>query len=150
MKFKCLLLSVLLLCSCSPLLQPDFETPTVSVSGIRILPGSEIVPTFEIGLHVVNPNRTALKLQGLSYQVELEGHQVLFGATSRLPVIDAYGEGTVTLQARPDLVNTVRLFSDLMSSPRDTFEYAFSAALDVGSFFPKIRVKKSGQLRLKE
>ncbi len=150
MKIKtlALLLIVLVLSSCAPLLQSGFETPSVSLTNFKVLPGNELVPTFEIGLHVVNPNRVALKLQGLSYQVELEGHQILYGVANQLPVIDAYGQGDVVLQARPDLFSTLKLFSALMNQPRETFGFNFNATLDIGTFFPKIKVTKSGEISL--
>jgi LEA14-like dessication related protein len=150
MKIKSLILMVILtgLCSCAPFLQSAFETPTVSLTSFNVLPGNELVPTFEIGLHVVNPNRTALKLQGLTYQVELEGHQILYGVANQLPVIEAYGQGDVVLQAQPDLFNTLKLFSSLLKQPRETFTYNFNATLDVGTFWPKIKVNKNGQISL--
>jgi len=150
MKIKtlALLLIVLVLSSCAPLLQSGFETPSVSLTNFKVLPGNELVPTFEIGLHVVYPNRVALKLQGLSYQVELEGHQILYGVANQLPVIDAYGQGDVVLQARPDLFSTLKLFSALMNQPRETFGFNFNATLDIGTFFPKIKVTKSGEISL--
>lgn len=132
---------------CAPLL-PNFETPTVNVSSFRVLPGNSIVPTFEIGLHVINPNRMALELQGLSYNVELEGYRVLSGVSNKLPVIEAYGEGDVLLQARPDLFSTISLFTDLMNQPRDMFKFNLEALLDVGGLMPKIRVQKKGELSM--
>lgn len=152
MKIKSLILIVSLsfLCSCSPFLQRDFETPSVSLASFNVLPGNELVPTFEIGLHVVNPNRSALKLQGLTYQVELEGHQILYGVANQLPVIEAYGQGDVVLQAQPDLFSTLKLFSSLLSRPREIFAYNFNATLDVGTFWPKIKVNKNGQISLVE
>lgn len=142
-----ILVTLLLMFSCAPL-QPGFETPTVNVSSFRVLPSNSIVPTFEIGLHVVNPNRMALKLRGLSYTVDLEGHQVLNGVASQLPIIEAYGEGDVLLQAHPDLFSTLNLFTDLMNRPREKFSFNLNAFLDVGGLMPKIKVSKNGQLSL--
>ncbi len=143
-----LCLSVLLVISaCAPLL-PSYETPTVNVSSFRILPGNNVVPTFEIGLHVINPNRMALKLQGLSYNVELEGYRVLSGVANELPVIAAYGEGDVVLKAQPDLFSTISLFTDLMNQPRDIFKFNLEALLDIGGLMPKIRVQKAGEVAL--
>lgn len=143
-----LILTLIFVSSCAPFLQSGFETPSVSLTNFKVLPGNELVPTFEIGLHVVNPNRVALKLQGLSYQVELEGHQILYGVANQLPVIEAYGQGDVVLQARPDLFSTLKLFSSLMNQPRDTFGFNFNAELDIGTFFPKIKVIRSGEISL--
>jgi len=134
-----------MLCSCATL-SPDFEQPTVNVSSFRMLPSNSLVPRFEIGLHVINPNRIPLKLFGLAYEVELEGHRVLTGVASELPVIGAYAEGDVLLQASPDLFSSISLFTDLMNQPREKFQFNFSARLDVGKFLPKIRVEKSGEI----
>jgi LEA14-like dessication related protein len=149
LKFKNLLLVLLfLLVGCAPLL-PRFEEPTVNLTSFRVLPGHSIVPTFEIGLHVINPNRLALKLQGLSYNVELEGYRILSGVASQLQEIGAYAEGDVLLQARPDLFSTISLFTDLLNQPRDKFSYNLEAFLDVGGLMPKIRIHKEGELSLK-
>ncbi len=141
------LLLLLLLLGCASL-RPDFEKPTVNVTSFRMIPAEGVVPRFEIGLHVINPNRTPLKLQGLAYNVDLEGHRILTGVSNKLPVIEAYGEGDVLLQASPDLFSTISLFTDLMNQPRESFEFKLQAALDVGGLLPKIRVEKSGQVSL--
>jgi len=138
---------VFLLVGCAHL-SPSFETPTVNVSSFRVLPGSGMVPTFEIVLHVTNPNRIALKLLGLSYHVELEGYRILSGVSNQLPVIEAYGEGDLLLQVSPDLFSTISLFTDLMSQPRDKFTFNLEALLDVGRLMPKIRVYKEGKVSL--
>lgn len=146
-KLSCFLLGMFVFLStgCATL-SPDFEQPGVSVSSFRMLPSNSIVPKFEIGLHVINPNRIPLKLFGMTYDIELEGHRVLTGVVSELPMIGAYGEGDVLLQAAPDLFSSISLFTDLMNQPRQTFQFNFSARLDVGKFLPKIHVEKAGEI----
>ncbi|HEY5672329.1 MAG TPA: LEA type 2 family protein [Malonomonas sp.] len=141
------LLGLLLLSACATL-RPNFEEPSVTVTSFRALPSESIAPRFEIGLHVVNPNRSALKLHGLAYNVELEGHRILTGVSNQLPLIAAYGEGDVLLQASPDLFNTINLFAELMTQPRESFRFKLEAQLDVGWLLPKIRVEKSGEISL--
>jgi hypothetical protein len=53
---------------------PGFETPTVGVSSFRVLPSDGGMPQCEIGLDIVNPTRTALKLEGSVYSVVGYGH----------------------------------------------------------------------------
>lgn len=141
----CLTLFVLMF-GCTGL-EPGFETPTVGVSSFRILPSTG-VPQFEIGLHIVNPNRSALKLAGIVYSVTLEGHKVLTGVTSDLPVIAAYGEGDVILLATADLLNSLGLFASLMQTKQDAFAYVLEAKLDIGSFRPRIHVMEKGEISL--
>ena len=151
MKYKQFMLLLMLvgLAGCVQFL-PSFETPTVNVTSFRVLPGQSVIPTFEIGLHVINPNRMALKLEGISYNVELEGYRILSGASNQLPVVEAYGEGDVVLQVQPDLFSTINLFTDLLNQPRDNFHFDLTAYLDVGGFLPKIRVHKDGLISLVE
>jgi LEA14-like dessication related protein len=121
-------------------LEPGFETPTVGITSL--------VPKFEIGLHIVNPNRSSLKLDGLVYSVTLEGHKVLTGVSNNLPTIDAYGEGDIVLIATADLLNSIGLFASLLQSQQEAFDYKLDAKLDIGSFRPRIHVVKEGEISL--
>lgn len=129
-------------------LGPGYETPTVTVSSFKALPSTGTMPSFEIGLRVINPNREALKLQGVAYTVSLEGHELIKGVGNELPVIDAYGEGEFKLTASANLFAGIRLITDLMSSNRDSFSYELEAKLDIGAFRPTIRVRDSGKISL--
>lgn len=128
--------------------QPAFETPTVGVSSFRALPSDGMVPRFEIDLHIVNPNRTSLQLEGIVYSVILEGRKVLSGVSNDLPVIEAYGEGDVTLTATADLLSSISLLSSLMQQPQEKFSYELNARLDIGRFRPNIHVQEKGEISL--
>lgn len=140
-------LLAVLLAGCAGL-RPGWETPTVTVKSVRAIPSQGMLPEFEIDLHIVNPNREALKLAGVSYTVSLEGHELIKGVGNDLPVIEGYGEGVITLNASADLFAGVGLVRELMSSQKDTLSYQFEAKLDPGALRPSIRVKDSGEVSL--
>ena len=144
-----LVTAAVLLAGCAGL-RPGYETPEVTVKSVRAIPSGGVLPEFEIVLHVVNPNREALKLVGVSYTVSLEGHELIQGVGNDLPVIDGYGEGDFTLNASADLFAGVGLIRDLMSSQKDTLSYSFEAKLDPGALRPSIRVKDSGKVSLSQ
>lgn len=129
--------------------RPDYETPTVTVSSFRALPSQGALPNFEIGLRVINPNREPLKLRGVSYTVDLGGHELIKGVGNELPVIEAYGEGDFTLTATPNLLAGIGLVTDLMRLSTDSISYKLQAKLDVGTMRPAIRVTDSGQISLR-
>lgn len=139
--------AMVMLAGCAGM-RPGYETPTVTVKSVRAIPSDGMLPEFEIDLHVVNPNREALKLAGVSYTVSLEGHELIQGVGNDLPVIDGYGEGDFTLNASADLFAGVGLIRDLMSTRKDTLGYSFEAKLDPGALRPSIRVKDSGEVSL--
>ncbi len=129
-------------------MRSDFQTPTVSVSSFKALPSEGIAPRFKIGLHIINPNRTPLKLQGVAYSISLEGHQIITGVANQLPEIAAYGEGDIEVTAAADIFNAIRLIAGLMSQPKDKFDYEFNAKLDVGALIPAIKVIDKGRVSL--
>jgi hypothetical protein len=135
-------LALCLLASCASL-DPDYEKPTVTLSSFRALPSEGMVPAFEIGLRIINPNRQALTLQGVSYTIAVEGHELVKGVAKDLPVIEGYSEEVITLTASANLLAGIRLFGDLMQTSGDSLEYEFEAKLDPG-LFPSMRIRERG------
>lgn len=128
--------------------RPGFETPTVTVNSFRTVPSQGALPDFQIGLRVVNPNREALSLRGVTYTITLNDREVVTGVANDLPVIDAYGQGDVILTASPNLVASIRFVSDLINRPGDSVSYRLEARLDPGRLYPTIRVTDSGRISL--
>lgn len=143
-----ILIAITVVVSACSGLGTGYEKPTVTVSAFRALPSGGILPNFEIDLRVINPNREALNLVGMSYTISLDGHELVKGVGNNLPVIEGYGEGTFTVTAAASMLAGVRLVNDLMNKPSDTFEYRFDAKLDVGRFNRAIRVTESGNISL--
>lgn len=139
--------SLLLIQACASI-DPDYEQPTVTLSSFRALPSEGGIPTFEIGLHVLNPNSTAFRLEGVVYTVSVQGHDVVKGVGKDFPVLDAYSEQTIKLTATANLLAGIRLVMDLMNSPNKDLQYQFEAKLDTGGFGRSIRVKESGSFRM--
>lgn len=130
-------------------LQTDYDAPAVSITSFKAIPGQGLVPQFEIGLHIVNPNRTPLELKGIAYTITLEGHDILTGASNKLPRIDPYGEGDVVVHASVDFFNSIGFFTNLARNQKqEAFSYSLNAKLDVGTLHPVIRISKKGKISL--
>lgn len=137
----------LLLQACASM-DPDYEQPTVTLKSFRALPSEGGMPTFEIGLHVLNPNSAAFQLQGVVYTVSIQGHDVVKGVGKDFPVLEGYSEQTVKLTASANMLAGIRLVMDLVNSPSQSLEYEFEAKLDTGGFGRSIRVKENGSFRM--
>ena len=141
-----LMVTAIILSGCAGLTR-DYEPPVVNVSSLKALPGEGMVPRFQIGLHIVNPNRTPLELRGVAYTLRIENHDILTGVSNSLPVIDAYGEGDVTLYGSVNLFSSIALFTSLArNQPEQGLSYSLDAKLDVGTYHPVIRISKTGTL----
>ena len=127
-----------------------YEAPTVSVQSFRpITSGNGVgLPTFEILLHVTNPNLEPLELAGISYTISLDNHDVIKGVGNDLPVIEGYGEGSFTVTAGLSVMAGIQLFRSLMKKDSDNFDYSFEAKLDPGAYKRKIRISNSGSISL--
>jgi len=137
-----LLLTVTMGCAS---IEPGYETPSITLSSFKALPGKGMVPRFEIGLHIVNPNRTELSLKGMAYTISIQGHKILAGVANDLPLIQAYGQGDIRLTTAVSLFNSIAFFADLARKQNpETLTYSFNAKLDTGTFSPIIRVNKKG------
>jgi LEA14-like dessication related protein len=145
-----LLFSCLFFFSCASL-QPGYEKPVVSISSFEAIPTGNLIPQFKIGLHIVNPNRTPLKLKGVAYTIALEGHKIMTGVSNKLPDIEAYGEGDVVLNASVDLFCSIGFITDLIRSQnKEELSYSFNAKLDAGTLHPLIRVTRKGEISLND
>ncbi len=140
-------LIVFLLSACAAL-TPRYEQPGITVTSFRLLPADSVNPKFEIGLHITNPNAVELALRGVAYSASIENQEILTGVSNQLPVIDAYGEGDVTLVATANLISGFRLFTRMMLEGSSTMNYQLRVKLDVGRILSPIVVEKQGKLLL--
>lgn len=129
------------------------EPPRIAVDGVQALPSSGPIPNFLVDLRVVNPNNQALRLNGVFYEVFIEGNRVFTGASGDLPTINGFDEQVIQLNANPDLLSTVGLVADLFSRIQGGgngtgVEYVLEAKVDVQGFRRNFNITESGQLDL--
>lgn len=137
----------LLLPACATL-SPDYEEPTVILSSFQAVPSDGMVPAFEIGLRIINPNPQALNLEGIVYTVSLEGYELVKGVGKDFPVIEGYSEGVVKLSAAANLLTGIRFVSNMMRTKDGEIQYEFKAKLDLGGLYPSIKVRETGAINL--
>jgi len=141
-------LALAIILSACATMSPDYEEPTVTLSSFRAIPSEGMVPAFEIGLRIINPNSQALNLDGIVYTVSLQGHELIKGVGKDFPVIEGYSEGEVKLIATANLLAGIRFIGDMMQSNGDPVEYEFKAKLDLGGLYPSIKVRETGEINL--
>lgn len=124
------------------------EPPKVNLISVVPTSDSGLTPSFNINLRVVNPNKQDLNLAGAVYSLSLNGHEVVNGATRELPSVPAYGEAAFSLPAQANLMASMQLLGSLLQSEKPQLDYQVDVKLDVGSFWPAIRLSEKGQLKL--
>ena len=149
MQFNFAILLLFFLSGCAGM-QTGYDPPTVSLTSFRFIPGDSIVPRFEVGLRIINPNRDALKLEGLFYSISIEDINIMSGVANDLPRIEGYGAEDILLEAMVDVVGGAKLLQSLLHSQKGSLEYGFNVNLDLGSFQPPLRVSEKGEFSMSD
>jgi len=142
-----LTVGLLLLAGCAGLIKP-MQAPQISVEQVRLHAVEQGVPAFAIGLRIVNPNDQVLHLKGMVYALELAGKRIVQGASNEFAPIAAYGEGRVTLIARADWLQGVRLVAELVQKPLTSLPYRLELQVDPGGWYPRQAVVEEGRIDL--
>ncbi|WP_299592351.1 LEA type 2 family protein [uncultured Microbulbifer sp.] len=131
-------------------LSPGFEKPEVQVTALEPLPNNHSGDLrFRIHLRVFNPNSNELALSGLYYTLKLAGHKVVTGTSNTLPVIPAYGQEAITVDASANLMGSFMAAAQLIQLQGDTVPYELEAKLGLRtSLLPAIRVTRRGEIKL--
>lgn len=127
---------------------PEVDPPKVSLESFNSLPGEGGAPRFEIKLRIANPNKQSLDIAGISYSVEILDKELISGVTNEVPLIEAYSEEVVTLEAGLQLFQLVRLLAGLGQQATDNLDYKFSAKIDFNGFVPTQRIEETGSINL--
>lgn len=139
---------VSLLASCTTL-QPNFEQPSLEVVSISLLPSEGMQMNFDVGLKVTNPNKMALNVIGLAYDLSLDGFKVINGVGNDIPEVPGYGSAQFHVSASTNLMQSFKLLSELLNQPKSILDYSFNAKLDLGStWLPALRLKDQGEINL--
>tara|TARA_R110000823_G_scaffold130015_28_gene258214 strand:+ start:899 stop:1288 length:390 start_codon:yes stop_codon:yes gene_type:complete len=126
----------------------ETDPPQVSLESLRVLPGTQGAPRFEIKLRIANPNTQALDIVGISYSIALLDRKLISGVTNEIPRIEGYSEEIITLEAGLQLIELLRLLASLGASSSEPINYDFSAKIDFNGLMPTQRLKESGEIRL--
>lgn len=147
-----LLVGCLLLLSGCATMRGDFVEPDVAIAAIRMGQAEGLYQPLFVDVVITNPNREALALDGITYKIELQGHELVKG-TSREPLnVAAGGTARYTIPASLNLFSGVGLLRDLMMQPSKgggSLKYNFEAQLDPTSWWiPKINVDHSDEIKV--
>lgn len=127
-------------------LRPD--PPNVTLAGLRVLDMSLFEQRFEVALRMRNPNGFALPIQGLRYQMELNGASFAKGASGESVTLPAYGEEVLRLTVVSDLGSTLTQIRRWQRNPPDDLSYRLSGAVDVGTLAPSLPFDVAGNVAL--
>jgi hypothetical protein len=114
------LLCAALVAGCASLTQP-WQAPAVALAGLRVKEITLARQTFVVTLAVKNPNDRALPITAMTYRIQIEGSEVVQGATALDRQVPAFGEALVDVEVAGSLFGLLEQLPSLAleDRPRD-------------------------------
>ena len=140
---------VVVLSSCA-LIGPAYEKPQMQLVTIQRLSSSGFDQRFRVGLNIINPNHSALRVSGMSYALTINGEKVLTGVSGKIPKIAAYSEARIDVEASTNMFSGLKLLASLLKTPQKAIHYELVAKLRMAWWPIPIKVVESGDMNLSE
>ena len=140
----------LCLVACS-LVNPKFERPTLSVTGIELLSGNLLQQNFRVKFNIQNPNTQALPVSGLHASLSVGGAHVAQGQNDRAFVVPARGGADFDMMITANMALALLKLADKMNNRADTIDYEVSGAASIDlPFLRDLPFHQTGSVSLKE
>ena len=144
LRFAPLLLLCLLLPGCASL-GSRMEAPEVFLIGLAPLPGGALEQRFLIQLRVLNPNDTALEIDGVDVTLDINGARLTRGVSSQRVTIPRLGEGVLQVTATTTLFDIFRQL--LIIGERSDLDYELRGRILRPGVRGSLRFERSGTFR---
>ena len=112
---------ILLLGGCA--LGPAIEPPSITISSLRLEHRTLMEQRFLAALRIQNANPVELAIEGIAYDLEVNGQPLAKGVGKGIVVIPAFGQGLVDTEAITTLMGFIRQFRELERARRALFAY---------------------------
>jgi len=120
--YRCVVILILLLAAslsgCATLSGGD--SPVVRVAGIEPLPSEGLEVRFALKLRVQNPNENVLIYDGLSVNLELDGHGLASGVSNSADEIPRFSEVLLTVPVSISAFSAIRQLLSLAGNSQST------------------------------
>ncbi len=127
-KTAALLPLLLLLAGCAGLV-PDADRLKVNLASLEVQEAGLLEQRFLARLRIQNRGRDPLEVEGLTFDLRLNGREFASGVSNRRLTIEGLSEGVVEVPLTATLFGLVRQVQALQELEGRTFRYAFSGTL---------------------
>jgi LEA14-like dessication related protein len=128
---------VLLLATAGCASLASLEAPEVRVTSLQMLesaPGS-LEQRFAVGLRLTNPNNRAIDVDGLDFELELNGNRLARGVSDNAFELPRLGEAETLVVVTTSLFDVLRQALDLAGRSDAAMDYRVRGRLHLGSGF---------------
>jgi LEA14-like dessication related protein len=101
---------------------------------------------YGLQLRILNPNDTAIPLEGLSYTLEINGREFAYGVSRQSVSIPAYGEALLDVDVVSNLLNVLQQVQEMGTEKRGSLNYRLSGKMNLASRVASLPFDYQGEL----
>lgn len=125
----------------------NLEPPEVVVTSIRALDATMLEQRFEVGLRIYNPNNRDLKIDGVDFELDVNGSRLAKGAGATDLVLPRLGDAETTVRASTSVLDIARQL--MAAGESQTLSYSLSGRIHLGSGLGgTLPFKRTGELAM--
>lgn len=110
------------------------KPPAVSLAGVDLDSIGLFEQRYVLQLRVLNPNDTDIPVQGLAFDVELNGMHFASGVSNSAVTVPRLGEALLEVKVTSNLASFMRQLRDLQKSGRNGLDYRIKGNLQVSGY----------------
>jgi LEA14-like dessication related protein len=124
----------------------DLEPPEVRMTSLRPVAGTLMEQQFEVGLAVLNPNNRDVEIDGMDFELEVNGNRLARGVSSEGFTLPRLGETRTTVLVTTSTLNVLRQAISL--SAAGTIDYRLLGRVHLGGLAGTLKFDEAGKLSL--
>lgn len=123
------------------------KAPEVSLAGVDLIEFGLLEQRFGLQLRVLNPNDNDISIDGLSYELEVNGQPFAKGVSSKSARVPRWGEAVLEVSAVSNLGGLVRQLAELQKGGREAVTYRLRGRFNAGGLVG-VPFDHSGEVKL--
>ncbi|WP_316366430.1 LEA type 2 family protein [Candidatus Thiodiazotropha sp. CDECU1] len=145
--FTLLLLLLQTLFGCASL-QPQEDRIRVTIADLRPLESTLMEQRYLVKIRLQNRSREALNIDGMSFDLDLNGKRFASGVSNQTATIDGFSESMLEVKLSSTVFGLIKQFGALQDRQSGTFDYQISGSLSSPESMLALPFSEKGEINL--
>jgi LEA14-like dessication related protein len=145
--FTLLIFLLTMLSGCASL-QPQEDRVRVTIADLRPLASTFMEQRYLVKIRLQNRSREALIIEGMSFDLDLNGRRFASGVSSQKTSIPGFSESTLEVKLSSTVFGLIRQISELQNRQDGSFDYEIKGSLSIPDSLFAIPFSDKGEIDL--
>jgi LEA14-like dessication related protein len=126
----------------------SMERPRINIANVTPTEIKLFEQLFDLELRIQNPNDSALAINGLSFELEINEKPFASGLSDQNVTIGRFSSGIIHVQAITSLWSFLRQVAEIQKTGMPRVAYRIRGAIYAGSSSIKLRFDDAGEIQI--